>query len=192
MIRMVVIDVETSGPYRVFNGIVPYHNLLEIGAVEVLLDFDKSKILRKFYAILKPLSDRYDPKSIVHTSGKSLEYYKEKGEDPKAVMEKFYDFLYDIFEANRRKVHFASDNPDFDAGWVRLYFDIFGIDIRGIIHHNSVSIKDLVRGFLRNFYISLYRLPGELKVNLPHTHNALDDATRNAHVLINLAKFINF
>ena len=186
MWRIVVVDVEASGSQRIYKNTVPYHNLLEIGAVEVILSQNSGSIGRKFYGILKPITTNYDPKAIIKTSGKSLEYYFKHGEDPSIVIKKLYEFLMNIKTETSRRVLVASDNPEFDVGWIRLYLELFGYNANEVLHHNPMSLKDLARGLTRNLRMNLYKLPPELQVNLPHTHNALDDALRNAHILIKL------
>jgi len=184
---IIVVDVEASGNLRAYKGIVPYHNLLEIGAVEVILSNTQKRICSKFYAILKPVNDRYDPEAIKKTSGKSLEFYKKRGEDPAVAMKRFYEYLKSIKARTGRKVLLASDNPEFDVGWIRLYLELFGFNAYEILHHNPMSLKDLVRGIFRDLKMNLYRLPPVFSVKLPHTHNALDDARRNAHILLKLS-----
>lgn len=188
--RIVVVDVEASGSLRIFNNVVPYHSLLEIGAVEVILS--ESRVGATFYAVLRPLSERYDPKAIIRTSGRNIKYYIQNGKDPKEAIKKFYDFLLNIKNKTGRRVLLASDNPEFDVGWIRLYLELFGYKASEILHHNPMSIKDLARGITRNLRTNLYRLPEEFKVDLPHTHNALDDAIRNAKILIKLTKVLSF
>ena len=188
MWRIVVVDVEASGGRRIFKNIVPYHNLLEIGAVEVILHFGVGDIGRKFHGVLKPLNNNYDPEAIKKTSGKSLEYYIKHGKEPSVVIRKLYSFLLDIKVDSGRRVLMASDNPEFDVGWIRLYLELFGYNAHELLYHNPMSLKDLARGLTRDLRMNLYRLPLDLRVNLPHTHNALDDALRNACILLKIAK----
>jgi len=188
---IVVVDTETSGPLRTFRGEIPYHNLLEIGAVEVILG-SRPTLGRTFYAVLKPITDNYDSESMEYTSGKTLSYYEEKGEDPKEAIRRFVEFLLEIVGITKRRILFASDNPEFDVGWIRLYLELFGYNADEIIHHNPMSIKDLARGLMRNLRTTLYSLPAKFRVPVLHTHNALDDAIRNAKIFIKLLEEIAF
>lgn len=184
--HVIVVDIETSGHLRTFKGEVPFHNLLEIGAVHLELG-KTSRIINELYLVLKPITQNFEPEAIKHTSGKTLEYYQKYGIEPKIGIKKFYDFVYEIHKKTQRKVSLASDNPEFDVGWIRLYLELFGYDHQ-IIHHNPMSIKDLARGLTKNIWTNLYKLPQPYTVNMPHTHKAIDDARRNAHILMNLAR----
>jgi len=188
---IVVVDTETSGPLRTFRGLVPYHNLLEIGAVEVVLGTIPT-ICRTFYVMLKPLTEYYDSESMEYTSGKTLKYYSENGEKPKEAIEKFVEFLLDIKSVTKKKVLLASDNPEFDVGWIRLYLELYGYDAGEILHHNPMSIKDLARGLMRNLRTNLYNLPTKFRVPALHSHNALDDALRNAEIFVKLLQELSY
>ena len=184
--HIVVVDVEASGHLRTFKGETPYHNLLEIGAVYVELS-RSPHIISELYVVLKPVTSHYEEEAIRHTYGKNMEYYKRFGVEPIRGMEKFYRFIKGIYDKTGRKVLLASDNPEFDVGWIRLYLELFGFD-HAIIHHNPMSIKDLARGLTKNIWVNLYKLPRKYNVDLPHTHKAIDDARRNAHILMKLSQ----
>ncbi|MGQ4891538.1 MAG: exonuclease domain-containing protein [Candidatus Njordarchaeia archaeon] len=187
-IILVVVDVEASGPKRIWNNEVPYHNLLEVGAVEVLCKKGKVEIGEEFHRFIKPITNHYDEKAITKTSGKKMEFYIEHGVEPEVFVKDFVGFLAKIKEKANRRVLLVSDNPEFDVGWIRFYLEMFNVDAPSIIHHNPVSIKDLARGLTRNFFTNLYRLPDRYKVDLKHTHHALDDARRNAKILIKILR----
>lgn len=157
----VSIDIEA-------DGLIPSkYSMISFGAVIVEKSLEKT-----FYAQLKPISDDFDPQSLV-ISGFSREETLAF-DDPKEVMLRFKNWLDINCET---KPYFISDNNGFDWQFINWYFHYFlGENPFG---YNSTNLKSLYQGLNKDMKADFKHLR-----ETEHTHNALDDAIGNAEAFL--------
>ena len=161
----IMVDVEADGP------IPGDYSMIALGAVVVDDCLD-----RTFYGCLKPMTERWQPKSLA-ISGFSREETLAF-EAPCEVMMRFEAWLA---TATRGPLQFISDNNGFDWQFVNFYFHHFlG---RNPFGHASLHLGSLYQGTVRNMVKSFAHLR-----RTPHTHNALDDAIGNAEAFLAICK----
>ncbi|MFX1548547.1 MAG: exonuclease domain-containing protein [Promethearchaeota archaeon] len=158
------IDIESDGP------IPGDYSMVWLGAVVVrpgLHDYFEGK--------LKPISEKYLPEvlRISHLTRKETLSF----DDPKAVMEKFQNWIIQV-KGSKRAI-FISDNNGFDWQYVNWYFHHFlGENPFG---HSSQNLGSLYKGLVGDMYKNFKHLR-----KTEHTHNPLDDARGNAEALLYL------
>jgi ribonuclease T len=161
------VDVEASGP------VPPDYSMLALGACLVN---DPEKV---FYRELRPLNDRVDP-SAMAVVGRSLSEFEQGGDDPRAVMESFRDWVVAISESGTPV--FVGFNASFDWAFINYYLWHF-------VHENpfgpgAIDIKSFYMGSGRVNWSATKAsaLPREYRARLTKSHNALTDAIEQADV----------
>ena len=162
------VDVETSGP------IPGEYSMLSIGAC-LVRDVEES-----FYAELRPISDRFVLEAL-EVNGFSLDRLRLEGDDPRAAMVAFRDWVR-IASAGRRPI-FVGFNASFDWSFVNWYFHVFlqGDNPFGI---GGVDIKAYYMGLAGCEWgkTTSSKLPSVVQPSRPQTHNALEDAQAQAEI----------
>ena len=135
-------------------------------------------LARTFYGHLKPISDTWIPDALKvsgFTREETLEF-----EEPKAVMEKFGDWLK---QHVKDRPMFISDNNGFDWQFMNWYFHHFtGNNPFGFSSSNLGSLyKGLVKDTRENFK--------HLR-KTKHTHHPVDDAKGNAEALLHMKEIM--
>jgi len=166
------VDVEANGP------IPGEYSMTAVGACLV------GKPEESFYAELKPLHDRFEPRALA-VGGLSMEHLREKGEEPAAAMERFSAWVRKTAGPRGRPV-FVAFNATFDWMFVHWYlvkftgsnpFGISGLDIKAYY----MGLSGASWGGTRKTDLRR-RFP----VPFPHTHHALDDAREQAAIFARL------
>ncbi len=169
------VDVETSGP------IPGEYSMLSIGACVV------GHPEQCFYIELQPVSDNAVAEAM-EICGLSLEQLKAQGIEPRAAMTRFDAWLSSAVPAGSRPI-FVGFNAPFDWSFVHYYFvHYLGRDPFG---HSALDIKSYYMGArgLTWAETSQRRMGSEfLPPELPHTHNALDDAQEQAEIFARLLR----
>ena len=161
------VDVEASGPFP------PTFSMLSIGAC-VVGDHTAS-----FYVELKPISEQVVAEAI-RVVGKPLEYFAEKGREPKAVMAELEEWVESI--SRGQTPVFVGFNAAFDWAFVNWYFHTYlGRNPFGI---GSIDIKSYFMGLKGGSWEEARssRIPARFKGTAEQTHNALDDARSQAEM----------
>ena len=158
----IIADVESDGPIPAEFSMVCF------GAVV----FD-DKLDKTFYGQTHPISDRFVPDALA-VSGFTRDQHMAF-DDPKAVMERFGDWLA---ENTKGRPVFVSDNVAFDWQFINYYFHRFlGSNPFGF---SGRRIGDLYAGMVKDASKATewkkYRVTG-------HSHNPVDDAKGNAEAL---------
>jgi hypothetical protein len=165
MMTYVMVDVETDGPIPVDFSMVCF------GAVIVDDALDKT-----FYGQLRPMSENWISERL-QISGMTREQTLQF-DDPKAVMEKFRDWLKSNSDD---KLIFISDNNGFDWQFINYYFHHFlGENPFG---HSSTNLGSLYKGMVKDTSKNFKHLR-----RTAHTHNPVDDVIGNAEALLHMKK----
>lgn len=147
--------------------------MLSIGACRVG-DTDRS-----FYIELKPISEKFTEEAM-RVCGLDLQVLKERGTEPHETMRSFEEWIENA--ADGRKPLFVGFNAGFDWQFVNYYFIRFpGRNPFGI---SCIDIKSVWFGKknCRWGETAKVHMKRALNLNIPHTHNALDDAREQAVV----------
>ncbi|MGI0036676.1 MAG: 3'-5' exonuclease [Nitrososphaera sp.] len=159
------VDTEASGP------ISGEYSMLSVGACKVG-DMDKN-----FYVELKPISEKFT-KEAIRVCGLDMQVLKEKGADPQEAMSRFAQWVGTV--AAEKKPVFVGFNAGFDWSFVNYYFVRFlGKNPFGV---SRIDIKSVWFGKKSCEWMQTYkkRIKRALALDIPHTHNALDDAKEQA------------
>lgn len=166
----VMVDVEADGP------IPGDYSMVQIGAIAITDKNTDPKNFPNFFASLKPISDRFSREAL-GVIGISREESLSMGDDPKLVMGKFRDWLFDLGDS----VHLISDNNGFDAMFINWYFHHFiGMSPFG---HSSTNLGSLYKGLVK----SVFKNFKHLRVTR-HTHHPMDDAMGNVEAFLTMVK----
>lgn len=170
------VDVETDGP------IPGDYSLQSIGAVLV------DRPGESFYVELKPISDKFVPEAL-EVTGLDRERLAREGVEPAAAMRSFGDWVRTVAGKGGRPV-FVAFNATFDWSFVHWYFVHFvGQSPFGIA---GLDVKAYYMGALgkRRWAETTKRhIEERFRSELPHTHNALDDAREQAEVFAKIRAF---
>jgi len=160
------IDIETDGP------IPGEYSMIKIGAVYV---DPLRKLDNRFYANLKPISDKYCQETLditKTTREKTLRYA-----DPRKMMDLFKYWI------NQTNVTFhpvfISDNNGFDWMFVHWYFEKFLGLKQDPFGWSSRNLNDIYHGLAKDMCSSFKKLR-----KTKHTHNPVEDAIGNAEALL--------
>jgi hypothetical protein len=176
-------DIEADGP---IPG--PY-SMLSFGFV-VCGWFDGEEFHRveldqhTFYAELRPISGDFVP-SALEIAHLDRELLKREGEDPAAGMTRAADWVESV--AGSAKPVFVGWPAAFDWMFTHWYFERFaGRDPFGYASYVDIKSFYIARARLTLDAASPNFLPPELRSPREHTHNAIDDATRQGEVFASL------
>jgi DNA polymerase III epsilon subunit-like protein len=162
------VDIEADGP------IPGDFSMSSLGAVVV------GSPEQTFYRELRPISDRFDP-AAASVSGLDRAKLVADGADPAATMRDFAAWLNSVSAGGRPVL--VAFNATFDWMFVHWYFVHFvGRDPFGI---SGLDIKAYYMGALgKDSWADTTKrnLESRFRSELPHSHNALDDALEQAEV----------
>lgn len=172
-------DVEADGP------IPGDYSMLSLGA-SVLGNPENT-----FYRELKPVFGEGDPETVtwLKKQGLDREKLKTTGIDPKTAMEEFTTWLKFVSGSSNRPV-FVAFNATYDWMFVYWYlvhftnskpFGISGLDIKAY-YMGAMGKTQWTETSKRNLDPRFIPDPNEL----PHTHNALDDAREQAEIFLRI------
>lgn len=173
------VDVETDG------SIPGHHSLLSVGVVVAGVSTDRGYEAypldhTTFYAELQPQFNNFEPAAL-EVNGLGRERLQTTGAHPMVVVYKLYEWV---------KVAAGSTAPVmvayplvFDWMWLHWHFMRY-LGKSPFGHSAGLCLKHLLATTLakRITEVSYKQLPPELTSDLPHTHHALEDATRQADV----------
>jgi ribonuclease T len=162
------VDIEANGP------IPGEYSMTALGACVV------GRPETSFYAELKPLHDRFDPKALA-VGGLTMEHLREKGEEPGEALRRFVAWVRGVAGNDHRPV-FVAFNATFDWMFLHWYlvkfigsspFGISGLDMKAYF----MGLTGGTWGSTRKAEVSRI-----FPADLPHTHNAIDDAREQAQI----------
>jgi DNA polymerase III epsilon subunit-like protein len=157
------VDVEANGP------IPGEYSMTSIGAAAGD---------REFYAELRPISDKFEPEAVKVT-GHTLEYLRDK-EDPTVAMKRFDRWVRDT--AGKGRPVFVAFNATFD--WMFVYWYLIRYVGSSPFSISGLDLKAYYMGMMDSTWGGTVKREVRKKfpADLPHTHNALDDAREQAQL----------
>jgi DNA polymerase III epsilon subunit-like protein len=159
------VDVEASGP------IPGEYSMLSLGACEI------ANMKNTFYSEIQPLNEnRMEEAMEVH--GLSLDKLKKEGLSPCEATRKFADWIKWI--SNGKDPIFVAFNLGFDWSFVNYYFIKFtGHNPFGA---SGIDAESVWFGKFGGQWsdVSMTKIKRALELDIPHTHNAGDDAEEQA------------
>lgn len=159
-------DIEASGP------IPGEYSLLSIGACVAL------ESAETFYVELRPLNMNATDEAM-GVCNLSLEELTKTGVEPRAAMERFAAWVERV--AGNGRAIFVGFNAAFDWSFVNYYFIRF-LE-KNPFGHAALDVKSYYMGHAHTTYsgTNMRKIQEKfLMENLPLTHNALEDAVRQA------------
>ncbi len=163
------VDIETHGP------IPGEYSIIAIGAVAVS---DPSK---SFSAFLRPISDSWDTLAAA-VSGIQQDWLMQHGEEAAVAIARFVEWVVTVTPTCARPV-FIGFNASFD--WMFIYWYCQYFLQTNPFGYSALDIKAYAMGALRIRswkQTSMQYLPKEIVHKRRLTHDALDDAKKQANI----------
>jgi hypothetical protein len=177
------VDVETDGP---IPG--PYSMLAAGLCVAGTYDgtrFERADLsAHTWYRELRPISDDFIPDALA-VSGLDRDALVAHGSDPAEAMRHAADWVVDV--CGRARPVLVAYPLSFDWMFLHWYWHRFaGGSPFG--HSSCLDIKTLAQQHTGAVLDRLWKSepPADIAPDLPHTHNALDDAKEQAQLFANL------
>jgi hypothetical protein len=187
------VDIESDGPipgpYSLNSlGAFAAGSRDQEGNIERYSLDDESK---KFYAELKPISDKFIPEAAA-VAGLDRDKLILEGEDPSVAMTRFATWLEQIKKDNNANgVIFTAFPLGFDwmfTYWYLIQYSEIGSPF-GHSRHVDIKTEFASKSGELILHASKYNMPKSLKPKLPHTHNALDDAVEQGVLFLNILEW---
>jgi DNA polymerase III alpha subunit (gram-positive type) len=181
------IDIETNGLAAGINS------MISLGAAAI--NIESGEIVEKFKMNLLPLPDLKEDASTMEFWKQHPEAYRRATQDAveaDLVIWAFVGWVQRVCEHyNVQRPVAAAWKPGFDLAFLRYYlFRFHGSDIFGRAG-SGLDIKTLTAIALNQPFseTQIAAVPAELKgTTVEHSHDALEDAIEQAHVLFNARK----
>lgn len=207
MVKEIYISVDIEA-----DGVRPGdYSMTSLGAVVAgyrttegeVVKFDATAEENRFYAELKPISDKWWPEAmrigIFKGFGKEAakddpygskrrEYIEKNGEDPTVVMTNFAQFVLDAEKKHDGTAIFAGYPLGFDwlfTYWYLSKFSELGSPF-GFSRHMDIKTLYAAKADKLVSRSIKARIPRSLHSKLPHTHIAVDDAAEQGELLMNI------
>lgn len=178
------VDVETDG------SIPGPYSMLSFG-ISLVGSFDGDRFERvrpgerTLYRELKPISSEFDPGAL-EVNGLDRELLKTRGVDPHLAMEDAGAWVEEVADGGRPIL--IAYPVAFDWSFMYWYFERFRKAGSPFGHSSCLDIRTLYQAVSGTVFDASAkdRMPGALQPQLPHTHNALDDAVEQGELFANL------
>lgn len=178
------VDVETDGPipgpYSMLSLGMAYCGRFNGRSMELTPVPD-----RTFYIELQPISSEFEYEAL-HVNGLDRKRLVREGVEPTVAMERASAWIDDVCGDNRPI--FVAYPASFDWLWTHWYFTRFTKLGSPFGYSGCFDLKTAVavRGRIPISRASKSQLPPSLQSELPHTHNALEDALEQANIFFKL------
>ena len=178
------VDVETDGPipgpYSMLALGMAFCGSFDGRSME-LTPFPK----KTFYIEIQPISDNFEYEAL-HVNGLDRKRLIKEGYTPESAMEQASQWIDEV-SGDNRPIFVAYPAP-FDWLWVHWYFTSFTRLGSPFGHSGCFDLKTAVavRGRMPVSRASKSQLPVAFRSDLPHTHNALEDALEQANIFFKL------
>jgi DNA polymerase III epsilon subunit-like protein len=133
------LDLEASGQ------VPPWYNLLSIGVTVVRQEGDHHVLGDSFYAELQPIFPGFDPAAVAVT-GLDVDRLRKEGEEPKAALERFIEWVRKQNRPSKDWPVFVGHNAVFDWSYMAYYFAHF--DLKNPFGYKGIDTKSLAMGRL--------------------------------------------
>lgn len=173
-------DIETDGPipgpYSLLSFAIVYAGRFLEGGFQRPENFDDV-----FYRELRPISELYDPGAL-RVNQLDRDRLIREGADPRDAMTEAARWVRDI--AGDAQPVLVAFPLSFDWTWLYWYLTSFSREGSPFGHSSCFDIKTAfaVKGHIPIAAAGRSKLPEALRSDLPHTHNAIDDAREQADV----------
>ena len=174
------VDVETDGPipgpYSMLSIGMAFCGRFDGRSLELTPNPSKT-----FYAEMQPISNTFEYEAL-HINGLDRNRLMREGRSPEEAMQLAVDWIDEVSGDNRPI--FVAYPASFDWLWVHWYFTRFTPRGSPFGHSGCFDLKTAiaVRGKIPVSRASKSQLPKAFQSDLPHTHNALDDALEQANI----------
>lgn len=177
-------DVETDGPIPGPFSMLSFA-LVPAGTYDGRTFARPSSYDDSFYAELKPISDTFEPEAL-KVNGLDRDKLAAHGLDPHEAMTSAGRWIRD-HARNGRPVLVAYP-LSFDWTWLYWYFVRFSSMGSPFEHSRCFDLKTAfaVKAHLPIAGAGRSKVPGHLRGEHKHTHNALDDAIEQAELFANI------
>ncbi|MBO0828375.1 MAG: exonuclease [Streptosporangiales bacterium] len=142
-----------------------------------------------WYAELRPISDDYVPEAMA-VSGLDRDELRESGRSPEEAMTGFAAWVDEVADRHDASPVFAAYPLGFD--WLFTYWYLMSFAGRSPFGHGrALDVKTLYAARARTAISRATKrhMPAAFHPDLPHTHNALDDAVEQAGLLANIMRW---
>lgn len=174
-------DTETDGSIPGVRSMLSF-GFAVAGTYDGRLFHPRDPAAQTFYRELKPISEEWDA-SALSVSGLDRDRLKVEGEDPASAMTAASEWVCEI--AGPARPVLVGYPLAFDWMFLHWYFVRFAAGGSPFGYASCLDIKTIFQqkaGVVLDD-MDLDSLPPELQPVRPHTHNALDDAIRQAELL---------
>jgi DNA polymerase III alpha subunit (gram-positive type) len=183
------VDIETDGPipgpYSMLAIGMAYCGRFDGRSME-LTPFPK----KTFYIELAPISEKFEYEAL-HVNGLDRNRLTREGIHPAEAMQRASLWIDEVSGDNRPI--FVAYPAAFDWMWMHWYFASFTKLGSPFGHSGCFDLKTAIAISeckpISNS--SKSQLPKKLQSDLPHTHNALDDALEQANIFFKLMAYNN-
>ena len=178
------VDVETDGPipgpYSMLSLGMAYCGRFDGRSLEITPHPTKT-----FYIELSPISDTFENEAL-HVNGLDRKRLCSEGVHPEHAMSRAAAWIDEVSGDNRPI--FVAYPASFDWLWVHWYFMRYTRFGSPFGHSGCFDLKTAVsvKGRVPISRASKSQLPPSFQSDLPHTHNALDDALEQANIFFKL------
>ena len=178
------VDVETDGPipgpFSMLSIGIAYCGRFDGAALELT-----PRPTQTLYLELKPISEQFEYEAL-QVNGLDRSRLVREGVDPIIAMEHIAKWI-DTVSGDNRPI-FVAYPAAFDWMWVHWYFCRFAKHGSPFGHSGCFDLKTAVavKGRAPILRSSKSQLPPALRSDMPHTHNALEDAMEQANIFFKL------
>ena len=174
------VDVETDGPIPGPFSMLSFA-IVYAGAYDGKTFYKPPEEVKTFYRELKPISDRFEQEAL-SVNGLDRTALLMNGANPNTAMTEAAAWIRQVSGVGSPV--FVAYPLSFDWSFLYWYFVQFSRTGSPFGFSRAFDIKTAVAVSLKQTIVGSGRMhvPYELRSDMPHTHNALDDALEQADV----------
>ena len=178
------VDVETDGPIPGRYSMLSFA-LVYAGAFDGRVFYEPPEYNHNFYCEMQPITNEFEVEAM-QVNGLDRDKLRLTGQNPHIAMSSAASWIEGI--VGKAEPVFVAYPLSFDWSWMYWYFVQFSATGSPFGFSKCFDIKTAMALTLGRTIQSVGkdRIPNILKSKLPHTHNALDDATSQAELFANI------
>lgn len=177
-------DVETDGPVPGRYSLLSF-GLTAVGKYDGR-NFERWDVREKtFYAELKPISQEFQTEAL-EVNGLDRDRLQATGSDPEEAISAAADWVRTTCPECRPVL--VAYPVAFDWSFLYWYFERYAPDGSPFGHSSCLDIRTLYQAVAGTVFDRSGKaaMPDFLRPDLPHTHNALDDAVEQGELFANV------